>query len=329
MPGAGPSTLTAMDPYERRDPPSNLPAVPSRGPQGPPPGPDPWEAGRRRGPERTGLPPWTRRLRPRSARLAVGLGLVGAALVLFPFAVASSQDDSYRWWIPVGLAVGTLALITLFRLDRLLYGWAPHVGGLVLVGALVWQTSLNPWSWGLAVGMGVVVAGILLLPRWQVLAVGAALLLVAGIGYGFRSTELADQKAQIDAQAGEQLRQTLGVERPQLALLSLDSGVADANPRRVCRLVQDAALAQLLQATAAPTCEQAVSVLHARLGGGSPRVTQPDRSPDPVVAPGGSVVMDACSTAWGAAAGPGLGRVVVARTAAAAASYQVAAFQPC
>lgn len=335
-----------MDPQNRPDPSSNVPAVPTRGPEaGPPsslpavptrdpepepgsddrPDPDPWASGRRCGATgTTTAPAWLRRLRPRSVRLAVGLGLVGAALLLLPF-----LDDPGRWWIPVGLGFGTLVLLYLLRLDRVLFGWAPHVAGLVLVAALVWATSANPFAWGLAAGVGVVLAGLLLLPRWQVLAVGVALLVVAGVGYQFRSAELTEQQAQMDAQAGEQMRTVLGVERPQLALVSLDSGVADNNPRRVCRLVRDAALGQLLQATATASCEQAVAVLHGRAAAGSGRETRPDRSPDPTVAPGATTLVNGCSTTWGSATGPMLGRVELTRTDAPTPTYQVSAFRPC
>lgn len=330
------------------EPTPNLPAVP----------PDrrpvvgPWATGRRRtsgtGPDSTGPnstgpdstagpagddpagggpdggsgPDWRRRLRPRNLKLAVGLGLVAAALLLLPF-----LDDPARWYIPIGIGFGTLVLLYLLRLDRLLFGWAPHVAGLVLVGALVWATSNNPWSWGLAAGAGVVLAGLLLLPRRRVLAVGLILLVVSGIGYQFRSSVITEQRAQADAQAGNEMRMVLGVDRPQLALVSLDSGVAGNNARRVCRLVTDAALAQLTQATASPTCEQAVAVLHGR-SGGSGRETEPDRSADPNVEPGASVTVNGCTTVWGTSA-PTLGRVVLTRTDAPTPTYQVAAFQPC
>lgn len=351
-----------MDPSPRPEPPSNLPAVP---PERRPATQPPWATGRRRasgghasspgagspgepGPRPEpgaqpepgswgepdppgggagrgaggGPPDWWRRLRPRSIRTALGLGLVAAALLLLPF-----LDDPARWWIPTGLGFGTLALLYLFRLDRLLFGWAPHVAGVVLVAALVWSTRGNPWSWALAVSVGVVLAGLLLLPRWRVLAVGVVLLAVSAVGHQFRSSEIAAQQAQIDAQAGNELRTVLGVDRPQLALVSLDSGVQDGNPRRVCRLVQDAALAQLLAATAAPSCEQAVATMHARAGGG--RVTEPDRNADPAVAPGQSVTVDGCRTVWGRAAGPALGRVVLVRTEAVAPTYQISAFRAC
>lgn len=287
------------------------------------PGPDPVGDSAPGGPSGERGPDWRRRLRPRSVRLAVGLGLVAAALLLLPF-----LDDPALWWIPVGFGFGTLVLLYLLRLDRLLFGWAPHVAGVALVGALVWATSANPWSWGLAAGVGTVLAGLLLLPRWRVLAAGLVLLVISGIGYQFRSTEIAGEQARIDAQAGNEMRMVLGVDRPQLALVSLDSGVAANNPRRVCRLVQDAALTQLMQATAAPSCEQAVAVLHGRTNG-SGRQTEPDRGADPDVAPGGSVTVNGCGTVWGAATGPSMGKVLLTRTAAAVPTYQVAAFQPC
>lgn len=272
-----------------------------------------------------GRDPWAhwRTLRPRTLRGASALGLVGAAVLLLPF-----LDDPDRWWVPVGLGFGTLLLLTLFRLDRLLNGWAPHVAGVVLVGALLQATSRNPWAWGLALGAGVVVAGLLLLPRWKVLAVGGVLLVVSGAGYTFRSAEIRDDQARIDAQAGAQMRAALGVDRPQLALVALDTGVTDGNPARVCRLAQDPAIEQLRLATGAATCEDAVAVLHARVPADA-SVTTPDRQSDPAVAPGGSTTVDGCATAWGAAAGPQLGRVVLTRTAAATPTFQVSSFTSC
>ncbi|MFP5069188.1 hypothetical protein ACLFMI_05930 [Pseudonocardia nantongensis] len=292
---------------------------------------DPWATGRRRTPSGDGAAgpggpdPWQhwRRLRPRSVRGASGLGILGAAVLLFPF-----LDDPDRWWVPVGLGFGTLVLLALLRLDRLLNGWAPHVAGLVLVGALVQGTARNPWAWGLATAAGVVVAGLLLLPRWKVLAAGAVLLVLAGIGYTFRSVELDREQARVDAQAGAQMRTELGVDRPQLALVALDSGVVGGNPARVCRLAQDAAIAQLRTATGAATCEDAVAVLHTRVPAGA-EVTTPDRRPDPDVPPGGTTTVDACATPWGTAAGPAMGRVELTRTDAATPTYQVSAFTPC
>lgn len=263
--------------------------------------------------------PW-RRLRPRTVRGATALGLAGAAVLLLPF-----LDDPGRWWVPVGLGFGTLVLLALLRLDRLLQGWAPHVAGVVLVAALVNGTRENPWAWALALSVGVIVAGALLLPRWTVLAAGVVLLVVSGVGYSFRSAEIRQDQARVDAQAGAQFRTDLGVARPQLALVSLDTGVASPNPARVCRLVQPAALDQLRAATGAAACEDAVAVLHGRMPAGA-QVTVPDRRPDPDVAVGATTAVDACGSAWGAAA-PQLGRVVLTRTTPA--TFQVSSFTPC
>ncbi|ALL75001.1 hypothetical protein AD006_06190 [Pseudonocardia sp. EC080610-09] len=268
--------------------------------------------------------PWRhwRRLRPRSVRGATALGLAGTALFLFPF-----LDEPGRWWVPAGLGFGTLVLLALLRLDRLLFGWAPHVAGVVLIAALVYGTARNPWAWGMALATGVVVAGLLLLPRWKVLAVGGVLLVLAGIGYTFRSAEIQQDQARVDAQAGAQFRAELGVERPQLALVTLDTGVVDGNPARVCRVAQEPAVAQLRAATGAATCEDAVAVLHSRLPAGA-EPTRPDRKSEPDVPPGGTTTVDACASAWGAAA-PQLGRVELTRTGAARPTFQVSSFAPC
>lgn len=310
---------------EPGDPAPTGPRTP--GPAAPGPGTTgPWAGGRRRSsPEPDDRDPWQhwRRLRPRTVRGASALGIVGAALLLFPF-----LDDPDRWWVPVGLGLGTLVLLALLRLDRLLNGWAPHVAGLVLVGALVQATARNPWAWGLALAVGVIVAGLLLLPRWKVLAAGGVLLVLSGVGYTFRSAEIVEEQARVDAQAGTQMRTALGVDRPQLALVSLDSGVVDGNPARVCRLAQDGAIDQLRTVTGTATCEDAVAALHARVPAGT-EVTRPDRRPDPDVPPGGTTTVDACGSAWGAAAGPALGRVVLTRTDATTPTYQVSSFTPC
>lgn len=286
------------------------------------PAPEPGSASGR-GPD--GEDPWRhwRRLRPRTVRGATALGLVGAAVLLLPF-----LDDPDRWWVPVGLGFGTLVLLTLLRLDRLLNGWAPHVAGVVLVGALVYGTARNPWAWGLALGVGVVVAGLLLLPRWKLLAAGGVLLVLSGIGYTFRSVELQQDQARVDAQAGAQMRTALGVDRPQLALVALDTGVADGNASRVCRVAQDPAIEQLRAATGTTSCEDAVAVLHARVPADA-EITRPDRESEPDVPPGGTLTVDACDSAWGAAAGRELGRVVLTRTEAVKPTFQVGSFAPC
>ncbi|ANY06856.1 hypothetical protein [Pseudonocardia sp. HH130630-07] len=269
--------------------------------------------------------PWRywRSLRPRSVRGASALGLVGAAVFLFPF-----LDEPGRWWVPAGLGFGTLLLLTLFRLDRLLKGWTPHVAGVVLVAALVHGTRQNPWVWGLALAAGVVVAGLLLLPRWKVLAVGMVLVVLAGTGYAFRSAEIRDDRAAADAQQTAQFRTEYGVPRPQLALLGLDSAVVENNPARACWFARPPAVDQLKAATGAPGCDEAIAILHARVPAGAD-VTAPDRKPDPDVEPGASVTVDGCATTWAQAAGPDLGRVVLTRTPAATPAFQISGFGPC
>ncbi|MDQ4117371.1 MAG: hypothetical protein M3235_10485, partial [Actinomycetota bacterium] len=160
-------------------------------------------------------------------------------------------------------------------------------------------------------------------------AVGAALLVVAGVGYQFRSAELTEQRAQLDAQAGEQMRTVLGVTRPQLAVVSLDNGVLENDQERICRILQDPAVDQLRAATGAVDCADAVARLHGRATGAGHAATQPDRKADPVVAPGQSTTVDACSTLWAATAGPGLGRVQLVRTDAPQQRFQVTGFAAC
>lgn len=295
-----------------------------------PPDPaEPWSTGRRRGPappDPGGDPdPWRqwRRLRPRTVRGAAALGIAGAAVLLFPF-----LDDPDRWWVPVGLGFGTLVLLALLRLDRLLDGWAPHVAGLVLVGALVYGTARNPWAWGLAAAVGLVVAGALLLPRWKVLAAGVVLLVVSGTGYAFRSVQLDAEQARADARETAKFRSEYGVPRPQLALLGLDSAVVAGNPARVCWFAQPQAVGQIRSVTGAATCEDAVAVLHARVPPGA-RVTSPDRDPDPDVPVGGTVTVDGCDTTWAAVAGRELGRVVLTRTPSTTPTFQIGSFAPC
>ena len=90
-------------------------------------------------------------------------------------------------------------------------------------------------------------------------------------------------------------------------------------------VVAAAALDQLRAATGAAGCEDAVAVLHGRMPAGA-QVTVPDRRPDPEVAVGATTTVDACRSAWGAAA-PQLGRVVLTRTTPS--TFQVSSFTLC
>jgi membrane protein implicated in regulation of membrane protease activity len=266
-----------------------------------------------------------RRFRPRSWRGATGLGLIGAAALLVPF-----LDEPNRWWIPFGLGFGTLVLLAVLRLDRLLKGWTWHVAGVVLVGALVSATSGNPWAWAFAVSVGVALAGLIRLPRWQLLAVGLVLVAVSLVGYRFRAADVREQQNQVAAQAGAQLQQSVGITRPALVLTNLTAGIQDPDAQRICRITQPAALVQLTEATGTGSCADAVGVLHARLTPGSESpITVPRAMSAAPLPPGSTTVVDACSTSWARAAGPALGKVELVRTAAARETYQIATFEPC
>jgi hypothetical protein len=165
---------------------------------------------------------WARLVR--SPRGAAGVALLAAALLLWPFA----------GWTPwpwlIGLAL--LVVLHLLRLDGLLRGWAPHLGGLAVVAVLMDLTT--PWAWALAASMGVLLAGLVLLPRWKVAAVGAALCLVAGTGFGITQYRTQEQIAAQQAQAQLQSQGQQGAARPQGVLPVLLNRIAEDVPGPVC-----------------------------------------------------------------------------------------------
>ncbi|WP_433504955.1 hypothetical protein ACQP04_36380 [Pseudonocardia halophobica] len=268
-----------------------------------------------------------RRFRPRSWRGAIGLGILGAAALLFLFV---AFDDQARWWVPVAAGLVVLVLLSLLRLDRLLKGWTWHVAGLAMLAGLVHETAGNPWSWAFAASIGVLIAGLLRLPRWQLAAVGAALCLVSFVGYQFRAAEVRDQEAQIAQQAGTQMRAGFGYDRPDLVVTKLGEGLTPADSEAVCRLLDPAAQTQLAQATGTADCTAGVGVAASRVPAGSPTsAPRTSTSPTPVPPPGTVLTLDGCSTAWGLAV-PALGTVDVVRTEnTAKATWRVASFRPC
>ncbi len=277
------------------------PAVPDPAPSDPPPPPGP----------RFG---W-RRL-TRSRRGAAGLVIAVAALLLWPFA----DWPAIPWLAGIGL----LLLLRLLRLDGLLRGWAPHLGGLAVVGGLTMSTG--PWAWALAASIGVLLAGLVQLPWWRLAAVGAVLCLVTGVGYGFSTYRSAELQREIQAHAGDALRIQLGEARPARVLPAMVQAIRldDADP--ICRLLSPAAEAAVLAATAAPNCAEAVAELHRRLPAGS--ATDDDKFPQPVVAAGGWQV-DACPTEWAAATGPSLGKVLIFQTEPTVQRFAISGFAPC
>src|SRR5918997_3298260 len=113
-----------------------LPAVWSPGVVARPDLPPPHEPGE---PPRAPRDPHRWRRLTRTRRGAVGLGIVAAALLLWPFA---------GWfWIPWLAGLAVLVLVGLLRLDRLLGGWSWHVGGLAGGAGVVLGT--RAWGWGL------------------------------------------------------------------------------------------------------------------------------------------------------------------------------------
>ncbi|WP_181779002.1 hypothetical protein [Pseudonocardia pini] len=237
-------------------------------------------------------------------------------------------DDQARFWVPLAAGLVVLVLLALLRLDRLLKGWTWHIAGLALLAGLVYETAGNAWAWALAASTGVLVAGLLRLPRWQLAAIGAGLFVLSFVGYQFRAAEVRQQEDQVAQQAGDEMRQALGVSRPALVLLNLDRGIRDADPDPVCRLLDPQAGTQLLQATGAPTCEAAVASLHAAVPAGSPDPTAQRTSGTQTLPPGTVVPLDACTGLWGRAA-PALGTVDAVRTEAPKETWRITAFHAC
>lgn len=266
-----------------------------------------------------------KRFRPRSIKGATGVGIVAAALLLFVFV---AFDGQARFWVPLAAGFVVLVLLALLRLDRLLKGWTWHVAGLALLAGLVVETSGNPWAWAFAAGIGVLVAGLLRLPRWRLVALGAVLVSVSAVGYQFRAAEVREQEAQVAEQAGEEMRQKLGVTRPALVLVGLERGIRTPDAQALCRLLDAEAEQQLVQATGAPSCEDAVGVLHARVPAGTPEPSAPRATGSEAQPPGTVLTLNGCDSLWGAAV-PALGQVDALRTEATQESWRVAAFRPC
>lgn len=291
--------------------PAVRPPSPSTGPAAPPSPPGNGEPPRADGPPRE---PWRRLTRTR--RGAAGLGIGSAALLLWPFA-------GWTLW-PWAAGVGVLAVLRLLRLHRLLAGWAPHLAGLVVVAGLMLATG--PWAWALAASVGVLLAGLVQLPRWHLVAVGAALCVVAGTGYGLHSDQDARELAEQEARTSLQNRGLLGAPRPTSVLPVLLNSIARGDTGAVCdNLVAEPARPAFAAAAGAPGCAAAVEALAARVvdRNGYARAEAPQQRR------GDTVTVDACSLTWGAAgpAGPQLGgELTVGRVGQ---TYVVTGFRPC
>lgn len=251
----------------------------------------------------------------RTPRGAVGLGVLAAALLLWPFSGLS--------WIPWLVGLGALVILRLLRLEGLLRGWDIPLAGVVVVAGLMMSTS--PWAWALAASIGVLLAGLAQLPGWKLAAVGAALCLVTGVGFGFANYRTIEAQRQVQAHAGDLLRVQLGETRPARVLPAMVTAIVADDPDPICRLLTPAAEAAVLSATRTADCAAAVSELHRRVAGST---SVGIALPLPVATTEGWQV-DACATPWGTAAGKELGRVLISQTGPGVQRFATAGFASC
>lgn len=304
-----------MDP--RPDPPGWLPAdrVPDPAPVALPPADPAGEptappSARDPGPAR-----WRRLVR--SPRGAAAVALLAAALLLWPFAGWTAVP-----WL-IGLAV--LVVLRLLRLDGLLRGWALHVGGLAVVAGLMYSTT--PWAWALAASIGVLLAGLVRLPRWKVAAVGAMLCLVAGAGFGLSQYRTAQQQAEADAQTNRESQGQQGAIRPHGVLPVLLNRIAQNVPGPICdNLLSPAARDAFVAAVRQADCPAAVATLASQVVDRT-RYSAGQARTSPA---GDGLRVDACALTWpsGVAAGPPVGVLTVGRKPGGS-TYIVTALTPC
>ena len=170
---------------------------------------------------------------------AVGLAIVAAALLLWPFAGLS--------WIPWLVGFLALILLRLLRLDGLLRGWDVHAAGLVVVAGLMISTT--PWAWALAASIGVLIAGLTRLPAWRLAALGAVLCLLAGAGYVWSTVERSGRRSPRYAPVQERSRQDQGAPRRATGVLPiLLNRIAQGSPDAIC----DNLLAEPVRAAVRP-----------------------------------------------------------------------------
>lgn len=228
-------------------------------------------------------------------RAVAGLALLVAAGLLWPFA-------GWSWWPVVG-GLAVLVLLYFLRLNHLLFGWAPHLAGLVTV--VLMAARSDPWAWGLAAGIAVLGVGLARLPRRRVLATGLVLVVVFGTGYGIGHYRTAEQQRADQAAADARYRQGRAALPAEAVLGALTVDIAVGDDVKACGLLGSPGGQQFAEAVRASSCPDAVRLLHAQVNDarayGSPRLPagallkRPDRTarvdgcrvwPDPASAPG-------------------------------------------
>jgi hypothetical protein len=253
----------------------------------------------------------------RSPRGAVGLVLVAAALLLWPFSGWS--------WIPLAAGVGLLILLRLLRLDKLLRNWDLHLAGLVVVAGLMLSTG--PWAWALAGSIGVLIAGLAQLPWWRLAAVGAVLCVISGIGFGVTQFQVLQRAVEQTREVGQEIATQRGASRPDVLLPVMLREIGLGNSAGVCVLLDEAAEQEFVRASGAADCPAAVAAFRKAAG---PALSYQNLDAD-TVQTGNMWVTDGCRTSWAEPplGGPGLGRLEIRQAPAPGSTYFIAAFRPC
>ena len=253
----------------------------------------------------------------RSPRGAVGLVLLAAALLLWPFSGWS--------WIPLAAGIGMLVLLRLLRLDRLLRDWDLHVAGLAVVVALMLSTG--PWAWALAGSIGVLLAGLAQLPWWRLAAVGAVLCVISGIGFGVTQFQEQQRAVKQTQEVGQDIATQRGASRPDVLLPVMLREIGLGNATGVCVILDEAAELEFVRASGAVDCPAAVEAFRAVAG-----PTLHYQNLDAETDQNGDVwVTDGCRTVWAqpSLGGPALGQLEIRQAPPPGRSYFIAAFKPC
>lgn len=189
-----------------------------------------------------------------TARLAPVLLVVFA--VVWPLA-------GFPWW-PLLVVLGLAVVLRVLGFGYLLAGRrGPALGVALLIVTTL--GAVSPWAAVTTVRASIGVAGLFRLPRWQLLAVGMVLFVVAGAGWVAETVVTAQQRATVEAQKQAYSRARLLPRAPRDALGVVMSAVADGDPLVCALLFTPPARAQLAAAFDAPDCPAAVYAWHARI----------------------------------------------------------------